>query len=326
MLIRGLILVVIVAFIGPGCQSAASIDRSERPATPHTKPPRGGQAAITEVVAYVAGEPVATAEVFPPLIEAAGAEVLGDRVLLAVLRRRLAVAEIELGPQAIEAERQVMLRSLAQDPDEAARLLRELRARRGWGEVRFAQLLETNAGLRAMVADRVEVTDAAVQREFRLRYGPASRVRLITVPRLSDAQRLSRAAAAGESFAELAALHSTDPSAASGGLLSPIRPDDTSYPDTLRAAVTALDEGQVSAPLGLDGQFALLKLEEQLPGTAVEFKEVESALKLSVRARAERVLMQQLARELVGAADVVVLDPTLKALWETQRKALLQQP
>ncbi|MEM7624762.1 MAG: peptidyl-prolyl cis-trans isomerase [Planctomycetota bacterium] len=277
-------------------------------------------------MAYVAGEPLTTAELLTPMIEAVGGEMLGDRVLHTVLKRRLALAEIEIGPEQIETERRLILRSLADDPDEAARLLRELRTRRGWGDQRFADLLERNAGLRAMVADQVTVTDGAVQREYRLRYGPATRVRLITVSSLRDAQDLRRRAEAGGSFAELAALHSTDPSAAAGGLLSPIREDDTSYPDTLRAAIAALEPGQVSSPLGLDGQFALVRVEEKIAGAEVEFDDVKGELATAVRARAERVLMQQLARELVSDADVVVLDPTLKALWEAQRKALLRQP
>lgn len=329
---------MIVAFIGPGCQSSGTAGDSESPPQSKDMPRQTTSAAASRgwsgggsisgggVLAYVAGEPVTAAQLLTPLVEAAGGEMLGDRVLQTALERQLTLSDIEIGPEQIEAERQLILQSLSDDEDEASRLLRELRSQRGWGETRFAGLLERNAGLRAMVADEVTVTDAALDREFRLRHGPAARVRLIMAASLRDAQKLRRRIEAGESFAELAALHSTDPSAAQGGLLSPIRADDTSYPDTLRKAIAVLDAGQVSSPLGLDGQFALLKVEEIIPGTAIEFDDVKDQLATAVRARAERVLMQQLARELVSAADVVVLDPALKALWEAQRRALLQQP
>ncbi|MEM9420755.1 MAG: peptidylprolyl isomerase, partial [Planctomycetota bacterium] len=112
-------------------------------------------------------------------------------------------------------------------------------------------------------------------------------------------------------------------SKAQGGLLSPIRPEDTSYPSAMRQAIDGLEVGQVSQPIAIDGGFALLKLEEKIAAAEVEFDDVKDSLELAVRGRTERVLMQQLARELLSGAELVVLDPTLKALWEAQRESLL---
>jgi len=348
-----LLTLLIVPFIALGCQSVGiapsgtvtpatptrSAERSGPSANPHADAnpkkdsgrsfegnSRGSSGEIFggEVLAYVGGRAVRSGEVWPSLVEAAGGEVLGEVVLGRLLDRRLQQAGLEVTDAAIAAERAIVSRTLADDPDQAARLLNELRQRRGLGTHRFAALLRRNAGLRMLIADRITVTDAAVAQAYRLRYGPSSRVRLIVTPSLQQAQRLRQRAAEGQAFGELAALHSTDPSAAQGGLLSPIRPDDTSYPSAMRSALARLDVGQVSPPIALDGGFALIQLEEKIAGLAVELDDVKEALAHDVRRRAERVLMQQVARELLSAAEVVVLDPALKALWETQQQNLLR--
>lgn len=312
---------LIVASIALGCQSAPE---SAAPAgsAPSAPPPR---VSFGEVLAYVGGEPVRAGDLLPLLIETSGGELLGERVLDEMLRRRMKSAGLTVTPAMIDAERAILSQTLDEDPDQAARLLRELRQRRGLGEVRFAGFLHRNAGLRALVADRVTVAEPAVRQAYRLTYGPSSRVRLLMAESLNQAQQLRRRAVeGGEPFGELAALHSTDASAAQGGLLSPIRPDDTSYPAALRSVITTLEPGEISAPVALDGGFAVVKLEEKFPGAAVDFNEVKPALEAQVRRRAERVLMQQVARELVSAAELVVLDPTLKKLWEAQRQRLLR--
>ncbi|MEM9882224.1 MAG: peptidylprolyl isomerase [Planctomycetota bacterium] len=299
-----------------GCQSNGPVTP---PATP--EPTRG------ELVAYVGGEPVRRGALWPAMVEAVGGATLSEYVLDAMLERRLATARVEVGPAQLDAERQRIAASLADDEDTAARLLDELRRRRGWGPTRFDALLRRNAGLRALVADRVTVTDAAVRREFRLRYGPAYRVRLLMVRSLDEAQTLRPEAERGDlAFAELAAARSIDPSAAQGGLLSPIRPDDTTYPRALRDAAARLEPGRVSAPVALDGGFGLVYLKEKTAGRRVDLDTVRAELVADVRRRAERVMMQQLARELIGAADVVVLDPALRRGWERQRDAAAAGP
>ncbi|MEM6458393.1 MAG: peptidylprolyl isomerase [Planctomycetota bacterium] len=315
---------LVMALTALGCQPSG---RGSAPvagpvtAAPPPANPRG------EVVAYVGGETLRRGALWPAMVEAAGGSTLSEHVLDAMLSRRLATAGVVVGPGEIAAERRRIAASLADDEDTAARLLDELRRRRGWGPTRFDALLRRNAGLRALVADRVTVTDAAVRREHRLRFGPAYRVRLLMVRSLDEAQALRRDAAEGDlAFAELAAAHSIDPSAAQGGLLSPIRPDDTTYPQALRAAAARLAVGAVSPPVALDGGFALVYLKEKTAGQRVDPGAVRPGLEADVRRRAERVMMQQLARELIGAADVVVLDPALRRGWERQRDAATAGP
>ncbi len=178
------LLIMIVVLIGPGCQSDGP-SPSATSAAPSFAP---SSASGGPVLAYVAGEPLRSGDLFVPMAEAVGGEILGERVLDEMLGRRLAKAGIELTPEVLEAERVKLSQTLSPDEDEAARLLAELRQRRGLGDVRFAALLRRNAGLRAIVADRVTVSEAAVEQAYRLSYGPASRVRLILAESLRDAR------------------------------------------------------------------------------------------------------------------------------------------
>ncbi|MEM8737410.1 MAG: peptidylprolyl isomerase [Planctomycetota bacterium] len=313
----------IVAFLAIGCQSPgpASPPAGEQVDRARGQADRGG------VLAYVGGEAVRVEGLLSAFIEASGADLLGESIVGTMLRRRLEQEGITLSQDAIDAEQELILGTLSDDEDDAVRLLGELRRRRGWGQTRFAALLERNAGLRALVADEVTVGEAALRRAYRLRHGPSDRARLILVPTLNQAQRLRREALAeGSSFTQLAIDFSTDSSAAQGGLLSPIRPDDTSYPEVLRSTLAGLAVGDVSAPVALGGGFALIRLEEKIPGDGVQFEDVRGDLARAVRRRAERVLMEQLARELVRGAEVVVLDPELKAQWDRRRTELLRGP
>ena len=312
--------VAFLAVVAGGCQPSNPVPTAspETGDTPGPAPSRSGRP-----LAYVAGEAVTLGDLGPSLLEAAGGTVIAERVLDRLLVQRLESRGLTVTDDDLAAEEAIVRRGLADDEDTAARLLADLRQSRGLGPTRFAALLRRNAGLRKLVAEQVTVSEPAVRQAYRLQHGPAARVRLIVARSLLDARNLRRRLDAGEPFGELAALESTDASAAQGGLLSPIRPDDPSYPQAIRTASAALGPGQVSEPLALDGGFALLKLDERLPGDGVPYDAVKARLSEQVRRRAERVLMQQQARELIGGADVTLLDPTLNAAWEAQREGLL---
>ncbi len=192
-------------------------------------------------VAYVRGEAIRREALSEPLMEAAGGEVFAELVLDRLINDELEQAGLTLTEQDLQAERQRVLNTLADDKNEAARLLRELRQRRGLGKVRFEHMLRRNAGLRKLVADQVTVSEAAIQQEFRRRYGEKYRARILVVPSLQKASKLRDRLLAGDaSFSDLAAMHSTDASADRGGLLSPISPADPSYPQSIREALQRL--------------------------------------------------------------------------------------
>lgn len=275
-------------------------------------------------MAYVSGQAVAVGALEPALYEIAGGEALADLVLAQQIERTLGRAGLEVGAQAINEERRLIARTLSDDPDTAARLLAELRDARGLGKHRFEAMLRRNAGLRLLIADDVAVTEAAVKQAYLLRHGPRYRVRLLVTADAAAAGELRGRAAAGESFADLASLHSVDPSAAQGGLLSPISPADPRYPQALRTALPKLEPGALGPVIAIDDRFAVLWLEDKIAADGKALADVREELARSVELRAQRLRMEQLARELLSEADVIVLDPALKRAWELQRERLVE--
>ena len=279
-------------------------------------PPHAGSTGTSAAVAYVAGRAVGAEEFSASLREAAGRRVLEEIVLARLIEDRLARRGLTLTPERVEAERTRLLRVLDGDEDVAQRLLADLRERRGLGPRRFDRLLRRNAGLRLLVEDDVQVTDAAVRRAFDRSHGPRLRLRLLTADTPAAAERLrERVLRPGASFAEVAAAESTDASRERGGLLEPVHPDDPTFPAAIRTAAGRLAPGETSPVVALEGGsgYAVVRLEERIPADATTFEAERPALERAVRADLERAAMDRTARALRAEADVVVLDPALAA-------------
>jgi parvulin-like peptidyl-prolyl isomerase len=216
----------------------------------------------------------------------------------------------------VERERDLFYQTLNPDPDVAARLSRELRIRQGLGKRRLNRLLRRNAGLRALVADDVVISEEAVVQTYEVLHGPRRRARLIVLPTLNEAQSAINRLHAGEFFGDIAVSVSTDASASRGGLLAPISRADPTYPEVLRDALWALDPGEVSPPILLDRQYALLKLIDETPGDGIAMEAARDELERQVRLSQERLLMNLKARQLLTEASVTIIDAALKDSWD----------
>lgn len=313
-----LLLPLIFAATGLGCQSDPSAPPiSEGPGSPPPFDQPG------RPVAYLDGQALQQHELFAILAEMDGGLALSEVLLDRRIAQRLRQEGAELTLTDIDYEKRVVLRALSEDEDEAVRLLRVMRERRGLGERRYAALLRRNAGLRKLVHDDIEIGEPAIQQAYDLAYGTRYTVRLILCDTAQEAQQVRRRALAGASFIDLAVQHSTDTSAAQGGLLSPINTADATYPVALRDILPTLssedDASRLSPVLTLGQGYAIVRLEEIELARGPGIETVRGELEQQVRLRLERLRMQQLAQTLIDSADVVILDPTLKQSWERQR-------
>lgn len=311
----------IMMLIVPVLTACEAID-PVAPEPGHASKPSPGVARgpVERPIAYVNGLAVTNLDMKAPLIEAAGGTVLSEVVLDRVIREKLTQANLELTPERIEREKALMLATMSADPNDAARLLEAMQTRRGLGEQRFESMLYRNAGLRLLIQDRVEIVPSLLRQAYELRHGERYRVRIIVAESLQQAGALHDRAESGESFSDLAARHSTDPSAAQGGLLSPINLIDPTYPSALRQALKSLEVGDVSDLIAADDRFIIMKLEEKLPADAISYEGALPQLVRTVRLESEGQLMQQAARAMLTEAKVVVLDPALNKSWRTQQQ------
>lgn len=315
---------LIFAAIAAGCQSGPAAQPADTPGAgdppAHTQPDRP--------VAYLNGQPLTQADLFAVLAEMDGGLALSEVLLDRAIADRLRDQGLTLTDADLQRERSIILGSLSDNEDEATRLLDAMRERRGLGDRRFAALLRRNAGLRKLIDPNLVIGEPAIQQAYDLRYGTRYVVRLILTDNAAQAQEVRRLALDGASFIDLAVQASTDPSAAQGGLLSPINPADATYPLALREQLPKLklesEAARLSPVLTLGTGYALVRLEEIYAGRGPAMETVRDELEAQVRLRLQRLRMEQLARTLIDSATIVVLDPTLKQSWEQQRGGLDQ--
>ena len=219
----------------------------------------------------------------------------------------------------VDAERALFYDTLSEDPDVAARLARQVRARQGLGPTRLDRLLKRNAALRLLVRDRVDINDEAVRRMYDIVHGPKRQARLIIAPALNDAQAAINRVSAGELFADVAVDVSTDTSAARGGLLEPISRTDASYPQAMREALWALAPGEVSRPIFLSDNYAVLSLVRVVDGDGADLYAVRPDLERLVRLNQERILMDTLARRLLTETSLTIIDDRIKWSWDARK-------
>ncbi len=294
-------------------------------APPLATGPGGGEAAAVSTVvdarpaALVNGRVVQWGELRPLLNEAAGAMVLQEVILDRVAAETLVRRGLQIADQDVEAERRMFLDTLSEDADLAVRLADEVRARQGLGPQRFQRLMRRNAMLRALVRGDVRLNQSAIQRMYQMVHGPKRQARLMILPGLAEAQAAIDRLGRGESFGDVAVQVSTDSSAARGGLLEPISRADLSYPEALRQALWSLESGEISSPVLLDHGYAVLTLVREIQGDGADPAQVRPELERLARLHHERLLMDQLARQMLFQASVTIFDKALQDNWSRQR-------
>lgn len=308
--------VCLCLFVGPvlgGCAASPSPGGPSSPA--HTAEPPA---------AVVNGRAVSRSELLPRLSEAAGARVLEEFVLDRSIKRELTARELTLSEQEIEAERAGLLWALSGetglDETESVRLEQRIREARGLGPVRWRAMLERSAGLRKLIADRVDLSETALRLAYELRTGPRASVRLYQSATRAEASRVRSEVLASQTpedtLARLAADGSTD-AGARGGLVA-VSPLDPRVPESVRRTIADLTPGEISGVLATDLGFSLVMLVERSVTEPVPFDSIRDELVRSVRLRQERLLMESEARRLLQDSGITVFDASLDWAWKNR--------
>jgi parvulin-like peptidyl-prolyl isomerase len=291
--------------------------------------------------ALVNGVPIFWEDLQPSMTELAGGQALQEAVLDRLLSEQLKTRGLTVTTEDIASEQATLAASVVRNakttPQEAERLLEQVRKSRGLGATRFDGLLRRSAMMRKLVAESVTVSEEEVKQAFEISHGPKYRARLILVPTQREASDLRNSLLGitpGEPaptppardvltlrFSESATKLSSDPSANRGGLMDPISPADPAYPAAARQMLARLTPGELSAVIPVDRGFALLLLEEQLPPDGVKLEDVSTQIRAEVRKRRERLAMDDLARRLLRGANVSILDRSLDWSWRNSLPA-----
>ncbi len=276
----------------------------------------------------VANSAIGWDEVRARLAEIGGAQAVEELVLEHQLREQLALNGLALQPADVERERALFEQTLrrASPPGEepaVSQALMRVRRARGLGPERFEALLRRSAMLRMLVASTVRISEEDVRASLEVRYGPRVRCSIIVVSAEEEARRLRLRLAEvppaelAERFAAEARLISVDPSGARGGQIDPVSPADPTFAGAFRETLRGLTPGSVSPVVVFDRGYAVVLVEETLPGSNPP-PDAEREAREDVRQRSERIEMDRLAARLLNSAPVTVFDPGLNWSWNNR--------
>lgn len=338
-------------------RTLAGVSRAERSTQP-TRPAAAPASERPPLLVNNTGIPAS--ELNQLLAEAAGAVVVEEVILDRALADLVTQRNLTITRRDVEAEQAILLRSLQDDarldPAQAQAMLESLRRSRGLGPARFEALLARNAQLRALVRPDIEVSNEDITRALAIEFGPAYRARIIRTQTEREAslaraemtstlreppdltktpeQRAEEAALplppekidlVAALFAQRAVRSSTHESAPQGGLIPEFSPTDEAFPPAVRESLTTLKPGEISPVLVTANAAWLVLVERPIPRTTPPSDADRDRARARLTARRERLEMDRLARELLGRANVTVLDPHLRWSWES-RPGDLQAP
>jgi len=264
-----------------------------------------------EVVATVNGHKVSANQLAQECLNHYGEEVLDLYLNRLLIEHECQRYNITVSQEEVDAEIKRKAERFKLPLDQWQKLLRE---ERGITPSQYAHdIIWPLLALRRLAGTQLEVTPQELNEAYETQYGPAIRARAILMkdPQKAAAVR-AQAAAAPESFGELAKEHSEDASAATKGLIEPIRRH--SRYQQIELAAFNMQDGEVSQVIQAGGQCVILKREAEMPAVrGVKLAEVKGQLEEVIRAGKLRRTGTEIFQQLKTQSNVRTYyeDPTL---------------
>ncbi len=279
-------------------------------------------------IAIVNGRAISREKLINTLIDAHGAEVLQQLIILELAKQETQQRGIRVTQADVDAEFEMALNRIAENAGMTGEFatdknkrdaLRQVLDERRISMAEFMIGMERNAHLRKIAEKDVHITEETLREEYARTYGEKVVVRHIQIPR-NDTRGLNQAInllERGADFADVARRVSKNAeTAARGGEMEPFTFDDPDIPEVLREMAFSLKPGAVSSPV-LTGQFFhILKLDHRIPPVDARFEDERPKVERSLRERVLPDLMGKLAVRLHQGAKIRVLDGRLRPKYQ----------
>lgn len=275
-------------------------------------------------VFWVNGKAVGARRFDRLLFESHGLFVLEQVLAIELVRQDAARLNITVTQAEIEREYDLslirMAKPVASNADDSsllaagAEMLREFLLRKNISLDEYMIGIERNVYLRKMVQPDIHISESEIVAEFDRRYGRKAVVRHIALRDVSTVGLIKRRLVEGADFADLARSFSSNRvSGENGGLLSPFTESDLEVPELIRQTAFALQPGQVSNAVHMDGEFHIFMLDGIIePAATVMSPKVAEQLHIELTQRATNAAMERLAKRLFEMAEIRIEDPVLK--------------
>ena len=274
-------------------------------------------------IATVNGRPVDRSRMMDLLMRARGLGVLEQLIALELVRQEAQAEGVAITPADIRAEydravarisspvpvtTQPVLANQARET-----LLNQILTRRGLSRDEFNLAMERQAYLRKIAEKHLVITDPMLRAQYKMMYDERVQVRHIQLTDWRDVAKVQKLLTGGQDFAEVARIHSKNPSTApEGGLLPPFSRTQDDVPPLLREAAFTLPVGQVSNPIRIDNDYHLIKPVQRFERSQVRFEHVREIVRLSLVERLLPEAMARIERELFNRAQITITDALLR--------------
>jgi foldase protein PrsA len=265
------------------------------------------------------------------LKEAHGLTVLQQMMALELARQETARRGVQVSPNDVDVEyRRRLARLYPVDPATPVELSRRQQEqalavvldREGISRQEFMLKVERDAHVRKLAERELTIDENVLRAEYAMLYGAKVQLRMILCGSLSDVEQVRELLDRGQEFAAIARERSSDPyTASTGGLTQPFSLEDASVPAVLREAARRLKPAEVSSTIRVGEQYAIIRLEKELPASDVEYSDVREQVLQTYRQRVVPERMTRITGDLIGKARVVILDPLLRQQYEQRRAA-----
>ena len=271
-----------------------------RPAEASAQAPSPQPAAQQNVVAVVNGEEISRNELGQQCLWHYGEEVLESIVNRQLIQDHCAKSGINVSAEEVQQEISRVAANFGLPIDQWLQLLRD---ERQIGPQQYAdEIVWPKLALEKLAAPKLQVTPQEIQEAYELQYGPSVQCRIIVCADRAQIEEARAAAVANpDDFGNLAKRVSVDYSAASKGLVQPIRRHMGD--EAIERAAFALRPGEISPVIEVHSQFAILKCERHFPAVGAPLEDVREQLVQAIRDRkltdeADRLLsaLQEQAR------------------------------
>jgi parvulin-like peptidyl-prolyl isomerase len=281
-------------------------------------------------VAWVNDVPIERRALSRLLWESRGLALLQQLVLRDVARQEAERLELSITPEDVDREYDLTLQADRFDGDDPEnltptrreQLIDEWTRTRGVTRRELAIAMERQAYLRQMVKDRITITEAMLRREFARTHGEKVEVRHIQLDAPRTWPQIEQRIKMGEDFADLVADYSRNRlSRQDRGLLPPFTAEDPGVPAAFAKVAFALEPGQISNPIEVEGSYHVLRLERRIPAEEVTFDQVEQELRKNLRARLLAEEMERLGQKLISGCKLRIEDRLLRQQYQAQHAA-----
>lgn len=292
---------------------AAAPTRVATATAPTATPTTGNE---LKVLAVVNGEQIGRQELATECLRRYGEEVLETLVNRQVIMQACQQRGVNVTERDVEDEITRLAKKFKIPKD---RWLAMLLQERGISEEQYRQeIMWPTLALRALAANKLDITDDDMRRAFESEFGAKVKVRIITVKDQGKAKDIHAQVVADPSrFGEYAKNLSEDPNSASAhGLIPPVA-KHVGDPEIERV-VFSLKEGEVSPVLFVGGRYHILKCDKHLPETLIPKQNLEHAREMiydKLHDEKLREASSELFQDLQQKAQVVNVynDPQLRA-------------